>query len=263
MSGTSYSTDVASKQYKTLMGNIEFTSPKSVQFIQDLITYSTDPDENIVLDFFAGSGTTAHAIFLRNIIDDGNRRFILVQIPEDVEPDSVTFKAGYKKISDITKERIRKASSAIYQDISSKDLLKKPDLGFRVLKVDSSCMKEVFYTPDSISKDLIADQVNNIREDRTHEDLLFQVLLDWGIDLALPIAKEFIQGKEVLFVDGNALAACFDVSGGIDEGFVKDLAKHQPMRVVFRDSGFKDSAVKINVEQIFKQLSPSTEVKCL
>jgi adenine-specific DNA-methyltransferase len=105
--------------------------------------------------------------------------------------------------------------------------------------------------------------VDNIKPDRTAEDLLFQVMLDWGVDLALPIAKETIQSKEVFFVDGNALVACFDAHGGVDEEFVKALAKHQPLRVVFRDAGFKDSAVKINVEQIFKQLSPSTEVKCL
>lgn len=263
MAGTTYSTDVASKQYKALMGDIEFTSPKSVQFVQDLITYSTDPDENIVLDFFAGSGTTAHAVFLRNTIDNGKRRFILVQIPEEIPPESAAFKAGYTKITEITKERIRKARSAIIQELASREFPIKVDLGFRALKIDSSCMKEVFYAPDSIGQDLISDQVNNIREDRSYEDLLFQALLEWGVDLALPIAKETIQGKEVFFVDGNVLAACFDASGGVDEDFVKALAEHQPLRVVFRDAGFKDSAVKINVEQIFKQLSPSTEVKCL
>ena len=124
-------------------------------------------------------------------------------------------------------------------------------------------MKEVFYTPDAVAQDLLSEQVNNIREDRTAEDLLFQVMLDWGVDLALPISRKDIQGKPVLFVDGNALAACFDDTGSIDETFVKELATHQPLRAVFRDAGFKDSAVKINVEQIFKLLSPATEVKCI
>ena len=124
-------------------------------------------------------------------------------------------------------------------------------------------MADIYYTPDALDKANFDMFVDNIKPDRTAEDLLFQVMLDWGVDLALPITKETIQDKEVFFVDGNALAACFDASGGVDEDFVKALAKHQPMRVVFRDAGFKDSAVKINVEQIFKQLSPSTEVKCL
>lgn len=124
-------------------------------------------------------------------------------------------------------------------------------------------MADVYYAPDDLSKIKFDMFVDNIKPDRTAEDLLFQVMLDWGVDLALPIVKQVIQAKEVFFVDGNALAACFDASGGVDEDFVKALAKHQPLRVVFRDAGFKDSAVKINVEQIFKQLSPSTEVKCL
>ena len=122
-------------------------------------------------------------------------------------------------------------------------------------------MKEVFYTPDAVSQDLLSDQVNNIREDRTPEDLLFQVLLDWGVDLALPITTDTIADKTVYFVDGNALAACFEE--GISEEFVKLLAKRAPLRAVFRDAGFASDSVKINVEQIFKLMSPSTEVKCL
>ena len=129
------------------------------------------------------------------------------------------------------------------------------------MKIDSSNMKEVFYAPDAVSQDLLSDQVNNIREDRTAEDLLFQVLLDWGVDLALPISKEAIAGKSVYFVDGNALAACFDE--GVNEDFVKLLAKREPLRVVFRDAGFASDSVKINVEQIFKLMSPNTEVKCI
>ena len=122
-------------------------------------------------------------------------------------------------------------------------------------------MKEVFYTPDAVSQDLLSDQVNNIREDRTSEDLLFQVLLDWGVDLALPISQETIDGKPVFFVDDNALATCFET--GINEDFVKLLAKRAPLRVVFRDAGFANDSVKINVEQIFKLMSPGTEVKTI
>lgn len=135
------------------------------------------------------------------------------------------------------------------------------DIGFRVLKVDTSNMKEVYYTPDAVSQDLLSDQVDNIREDRTAEDLLFQVLLDWGVDLALPINQQVIAGKTVFFVDGNALAACFDT--GIDEDFVKQLADYKPLRAVFRDAGFASDSVKINVEQVFKLLSPATEIKTL
>jgi adenine-specific DNA-methyltransferase len=122
-------------------------------------------------------------------------------------------------------------------------------------------MKEVFYTPDAVSQDLLSDQVNNIREDRTPEDLLFQVLLDWGVDLMLPITQESIAGKSVYFIDGNALAACFEE--GVSEEFVKLLAKREPLRVVFRDAGFASDSVKINVEQIFKLMSPATDIKTI
>ena len=137
------------------------------------------------------------------------------------------------------------------------------DVGFRVLKIDTSNMTDVFYAPDAVSQGALEGFTDNIKPDRTAEDLLFQVMLDWGVDLALPITHQTIQGREVLFVDGNALAACFDASGRIDEAFVKELATHQPLRAVFRDAGFADSAAKINVEQIFKLLSPTTEVKCI
>ena len=124
-------------------------------------------------------------------------------------------------------------------------------------------MADVYYTPDAIERKSLDLFIDNIKPDRTPEDLLFQVMLDWGVDLALPITKQSIQGKDVFFVDDNALAACFDANGSLDEAFVKELAKHQPLRVVFRDAGYKNSAVKINVEQIFKLLSPVTEVKCI
>jgi adenine-specific DNA-methyltransferase len=137
------------------------------------------------------------------------------------------------------------------------------DWGFRVLKIDGSNMADIYYAPDALEKPNLDLFVDNIKPDRTPEDLLFQVMLDWGVDLALPIAKQALQGKDVFLVDGNALAACFDGHGGVDEDFVKELAKHQLLRVVFRDAGFKDSSVKINVEQIFKLLSPATEVKCI
>jgi len=196
-----------------------------------------------------------------NAVDGGRRRHISVQLPEACEEQSDALKAGFKTIAEISKERIRLAGKKLKQANAGKPDISKLDVGFRVLKVDSSNMKEVFYNPDAVSQDLLSDQVNNIREDRTAEDLLFQVLLDWGVDLALPISKEAIAGKTVYFVDGNALAACFDQ--GVNEDFVKLLAKRAPLRVVFRDAGFASDSVKINVEQIFKLMSPTTEVKTI
>ena len=231
-----------------------FQSPKSVDTIRQLLLMGSRRD-SIVLDFFAGSGTTGHAVMAANAEDGGQRRFILVQIPEATSEDSEAFKAGYRTIADLSKERIRRAGRAISKE--------NVDIGFRVLKVDSTNMADVFYAPDALDKPNLDLFVDNIKPDRTPEDLLFQVMLDWGVDLALPIAKQTIQGKDVFLVDGNALAACFDGHGGVDEDFVKELAKVQPLRVVFRDAGFKDSSVKINVEQIFKLLSPATEVKCI
>jgi adenine-specific DNA-methyltransferase len=137
------------------------------------------------------------------------------------------------------------------------------DVGFRVLKIDTSNMTDIYYTPGALEKAKLDLFVDNIKPDRSAEDLLFQMLLDWGVDLALPIEKKVIQGKDVFFVDGNALAACFDAHGGIDETFVKELATHKPLCVVFRDAGLRDDAVKINVEQLFRLLSPATEVKSI
>jgi adenine-specific DNA-methyltransferase len=195
-----------------------------------------------------------------NSQDGGNRKFILVQLPETCDESTEAFKAGYKTIADISKERIRRVGTKLLEGKCHQD---EKDIGFRTLKIDTSNMADVYYAPDALHEANLDLFVDNIKPDRTPEDLLFQVMLDWGVDLALPIAKQSIQGKDVFFVDGNVLAACFDASGSIDEAFVKELAKRQPLRVVFRDAGYKNSAVKINVEQIFKLLSPVTEVKCI
>jgi adenine-specific DNA-methyltransferase len=253
------STRNANAEIKELFaGGRPFDTPKPIRLIQRAIQMATGTDA-LILDFFSGSATTAHAVMATNAEDGGRRRFILVQLPEVCDEKSEAFKAGYKNIAEIGRDRIRRAGKQIKADteLTFPDL----DVGFRSLKIDSSNMKEVFYTPDAVSQDLLSDQVNNIREDRTSEDLLFQVLLDWGVDLALPIAKETIDGKTIYFVDDNALAACFDE--GVSEDFVKLLAKREPLRVVFRDAGFATDSVKINVEQIFKLMSPGTEVKAI
>ncbi len=258
----------SSQELKNLFdGNLVFDNPKPTRLIQRIVHLATNAkSEDIVLDFFAGSGTTAHAVMAQNALDGGNRKFILVQLDQEIQKgtnefkaDSVAYKLGYKTISSLSIDRIVRAGKLFNGNLGDHSV----DTGFRVLKVDSSNLTDVYYKPDAVSQDLLSDQADNVKAGRTPEDLLFQVLLDWGVDLSLPIHKETIQGKAVYLVDKNALAACFDGNGGVDEEFVKELAKKQPLRVVFRDAGFKSDSVKINVEQIFKLVSPSTEVKCI
>ncbi|PIF91733.1 adenine-specific DNA-methyltransferase [Acidovorax sp. 62] len=242
-----------------------FDTPKPTRLIKRILQVATGAND-IALDFFSGSATTADAVMQMNAEDSGNRKFILVQMPEACDEQSDAAKAGYQNIAEISKERIRRAGRKIKTHHAGRKGIDRLDIGFRALKIDTSNMKEVFYTPDAVTQDLLSDQVNNIREDRTAEDLLFQVLLDWGVDLALPITQETMAGKAVYFVDANvhgspALAACFEE--GISEDFVKLLAQRAPLRVVFRDAGFATDSVKINVEQIFKLMSPSTEVKTI
>jgi adenine-specific DNA-methyltransferase len=244
-----------------LFGNRVMDFPKPVALLEELVKQANVDSDEIIMDFFAGSGTTAHAVMKLNASDGKNRRFIMIQLPQECDEKSEAAKEGYETISDLSKERIRRAGKACVD--ASPDKSRHLDIGFRVLRCDTSNMSEVYYSPDALSRENLELFVDNIKADRGSEDLLFQVMLDCGVDLALPIAKKIIQGKEALFIDDNALIACFDAQSGIDEDFVKELAKYQPLRVVFRDAGFKDSAVKINVEQIFKSLSPSTEVKCI
>ncbi|WDK30857.1 site-specific DNA-methyltransferase [Xanthomonas campestris] len=253
------SNTVATKELQEIFGAKIFPHPKSVRLITSLASQCNLENDDIILDFFAGSASTAHAVMKMNAEDGGSRRFIMVQLPELCAENSEAFKMGFKNIAEVSKERIRRASKEFSDDLTSGGV----DVGFRVLKIDSSNMADVFYAPDALDKASLDLFVDNIKPDRTAEDLLFQVMLDWGVDLTLPIEKKVIQGKDVFFVDGDALAACFDAQGGIDEAFVKELANYKPLRVVFRDAGFKDSAVKINVEQIFKLLSPITEVKSI
>lgn len=211
------------------------------------------------MDFFAGSGSFQDAVFQVNARDGGCRQCISVQIDEPFDPSTGAYKSGYSTISVFAMERIRRAGKKILESECHPDWNR--DVGFRVLKVDNSNMKDVYYRPDELKQSDLLDMVDNVKEGRTAEDLLFQVLVDWGVDLTLPIRRETVQGKTVFFVDDNALVACFD--RGITEDLVKELAGHEPLRVVFRDNGFVSDAVKINVEQIFRQLSPTTEVRAI
>lgn len=268
----------AKQELNSLIPESPFSTPKPTKLVKLAAAISVERDAgDIVLDFFAGSGTTADAILQQNASDGGNRKVISVQLPEVTDENSSAYRAGYRTIAEISKERIRRAGKKIKEELSAKQnngkqgqLLDEEqqghaadslDTGFRVLKIDSSNMADVYYTPDAIAQDLLSNQADNIKPDRTPEDLLFQVLLDWGVDLSLPIRKNTLEGKTVFYVDDNALVACFDE--GISEALVKELAEVQPLRVVFRDTGFASDAVKINVEQIFKQLSPGTDVKSI
>ena len=257
------------KKYSTRRGTAEveeifnkkiFSFPKPVSLIIDFITCGTAKDD-IILDLFAGSSTTAHAVMKLNAEDGCNRKFIMVQIPEVCDQKTEAAKTGYATIAEISKERIRRAGKKVLEGECHVGWDK--DIGFRVLKVDSSNMKDVYYTPGDIDQGQLEAFTDNIKPDREPEDLLFHVLLDWGVNLSLPIRKETIQGKTVFFVDENALVACFDT--GVDEKLVKELARirPEPLRMVFRDSGFVSDSVKINVEQFFKQMSPSTVVKTI
>ncbi len=277
---------VSVKALRALMGGKVFNNPKDHEEIARLIDYTTASNSHaIIVDFFAGSGTTGHSVWELNAKDGGQRRFILVQLPEQLDPDKKDQKASAhycdrlgrpRTIAELTKERLRRAAekmqSRLEQSASSsasplfdatvgRPKKKIVDFGFRVLKVDTSNMKDVYYKPDALKQDDLFAHVDNVKEGRTPEDLLFQVLLDWGVDLSLPIEEEEIEGRGVFFVDKNALAACFDK--GISEDMVKKLAERKPMRAVFRDAGFSNDAVKINVEQIFTLISPDTEVKVI
>ena len=242
----------------TKEGGVSFKNGKKpLKLISRFLDMMSSKDM-IVLDFFAGSGTTAHAVLNKNDEDGGNRKFVAVQLPEACDEKSEDFKIGYQTIAEISKERIRGACTKIKEENPEATDL---DTGFRVLKIDSSNMNDVHYTPHTVSKGDLFNQVEHIKTERSSEDLLFQVMLDWGVNLSLPIRKETIEGKEVYFVNDDDLVACFDK--GIDEALIKALAAKKPLRVVFRDDGFVSDSVKINVEQIFKQLAPVTDIKAI
>jgi len=214
---------------------------------------------DIILDFFAGSATTAHAVMKLNAEDGGNRRFIMVQLPEACGEKKEAYKAGYKTIAEIGKERIRRAGQAICQDTCHPDW--QGDIGFRVLKIDSPNLRNVHRRPDETPQSGLLDRVDNIVSGRTPEDLLFGVLVAWGVDLTLPIVSETIENKRVFFVDSTDLAACFDID--LSEDLITAIALRKPLRAVFRDSGLTTDSDKINAEKIFKQISPSTDLRVI
>ena len=243
---------------KIFEGKSFFPYPKPVALMRLLID-SLDEKEGIFLDFFSGSATTAHAVMQLNAEDDGNRRFIMVQLPEETGEKSEAYKAGYKNICEIGKERIRRAGKKIKEDspLTTQNL----DIGFRVLKCDTSNMKEVYYNPAEYEVNMFSRLEDNIKEDRTPEDLLFQVMLDLGVLLSSKIEETTIAGKKVFNVEDNYLIACFD--SNVTEETIKAIAKQKPYYFVMRDSSMASDSVATNFDQIFATYSPDTVRKVL
>ena len=255
-------TQEATKEVSAILGQpglMDF--PKPLRLMKRMVNIATEND-SIILDFFSGSATTAHAVMQLNAEDGGHRKFIMVQLPEKCDESGEAYKAGYKNICEIGKERIRRAGDCIVstgggrlstgsvQPSSSAAL----DIGFRVLKLDDTNMKDVYYAPDDYDQGMLAGLESNIKDDRTDLDLLFGCLIDWGLPLSLPYKSEEIDGCTVHTYNDGDLIACFDAN--IPESVVKEIAKRKPLRAVFRDSGFASSPEKINVFEIFKLYIP-------
>jgi adenine-specific DNA-methyltransferase len=282
------SSEYGTKLLDKLIGGALFTFPKSLYAVEDCVKSATKYDKNaIVMDFFSGSATTAHAVMELNSQDNGSRKFIMVQLPEDLDealekPNDAKTKDAIKStihfldttgkahtICEIGKERIRRAGEKIKSEVEAANAQMKldeepkkvPDIGFRVLKLDDTNMKDVYYSADEYDQTMLKNMESNIKDGRSDLDLLFGCLLDWGLPLSLPYSSEKIDGCSVHTYNGGDLIACFD--NNVPESVVREIAKRQPLRVVFRDSSFSSSPEKINVGEIFKLLSPATTVKVI
>lgn len=250
----------ATSKLKALMGEATFDTPKPLELIDRMLRMITfSDDHSIILDFFSGSATTAHAVMNYNAETGGSRKYIMVQLKEPVNEKSEAFKNGYRDICEIGKERIRRAGKKIKEDspLTTQDL----DTGFRVLKCDTSNMKEVYYNPAEYEASLFSSLEDNIKEDRTPEDLLFQVMLDLGVLLSSKIEETTIAGKKVFNVEDNYLIACFD--DNITEDVITEIAKQKPYYFVMRDSSMASDSVATNFDQIFATYSPDTVRKVL
>ena len=251
-----YDSGTGSKILKSLFENKNyFDNPKSLVYINDILKICTD-NNDIVLDFFSGSATTAHSVMELNAVDNINRKFILVQWPEKYDKNSEAYKNGYKTICDFGEERIRRSAKKIKKETNA-----NIDYGFRVYKVDSSNMKDIYYKPNELGQSNLFDLMNNIKEDRMSEDLLIQVILDLGLTLDLKIEEKKIINNNVYYVADNTLVACFDDNVSID--IVDEICKCKPLKVVFKDVSFKTDKDKINLEERIKKFSPDTEINIL
>lgn len=262
------SSQTARSQINGLIGKVEFDHPKPVSLINRLATICTNKDD-IILDFFAGSSTTAHAVMQLNAEDGGNRKFIMVQLPEPCDEKNEAYKAGFKNISEIGKERIRRAGEQIRKEIEEENRQTKlgeepksvPDIGFRVFKIGDTNMKDVYYSAAEYSQETIEGLVDNVKEDRTDLDLLYQVLINWGLPLDLKHEMEEIDGFTIHIVDTDALIACFEPN--IPESVMRKIAEKKPLRAVFRDGSFRSSPGKLNIEGIFKTIAPDTKLRVI
>ncbi|WP_259457132.1 site-specific DNA-methyltransferase [Microbacterium sp. AG790] len=241
----------AAVEFHALMGGRVFDNPKNWKDLRRLIDYLTQPGD-LIVDFFAGSASTGHAVFDLNAVKGSDRQFVLVQLDERVSAKSPAAAAGFGSIADIARERLKRAA-ATYPSGS--------DLGFRSFRVDTTNMNEHRRAPDDLVQAALIDQTDSVKSDRTDEDLLFQVLLDWGLDLSLPILRETIAETEVYSVDDGALIACFAYAA--TGAVIRAIAERRPLRAVFRDSGFVDDSARVNAEQIFREVSPETEVRAI
>lgn len=242
-----------------IKGVFEYAKPTTL--INPLIRVGAPNDDDIIMDFFSGSSTTAHAVFQLNAELGSKKKFIMVQIPEKCNESSAAYKAGYRTICELARDRIKKAGIQIQKDKTDLFTQKELDIGFRVLKVDSSNMNDVYYAPLDYSQGFLSQLESNIKPDRTDLDLLFGCLLEWGLPLSLPYSSEEIDGCTVHDYNDGDLIACFDEN--VPDSVIKAIAKKQPLRAVFRDSSFSDSPSKINVGEIFKLLAPDTRVKVI
>ena len=249
------STDLATKELEELLGRRIFDFPKPKELIIKMVSLILNGDygkNDIILDFFSGSATTAHAVMQLNAEDGGHRQFIMVQLPEPCDEKSEAYKAGYKTICEIGKERIRRAGRKIKEEspLTTQGL----DVGFRVLKLDESNMNDVYFSAGEYTQDMLTMMESNIKSDRTDLDLLFGCLIDWGLPLSMPYTSENIDGCTVHTYNDGDLIACFDEN--VPESVIKTIAKRKPLRAVFRDSSFADSPAKINAIELFKMLAP-------
>ena len=249
---------IATRELRDIFGASIFSSPKPLKYITRYLQIGLLKD-SLILDFFSGSATTAHAVMQLNAEDGGNRKFIMVQLPEKTDEKSEAYKAGYKNICEIGKERIRRAGKKIKEENKDKEGIEKLDTGFRVLKLDSSNMNDVYYTPEDFDKHTLFSE--NVKSDRTAEDLLFQVMLDLGIELSAKIESRQIAGKTVYLVDDYYLVACFDRD--VTEATITEIAKLHPVYFVMRDASAANDSVIDNFEQLFEAYSKDTVRKIL
>lgn len=244
------------KKELDVLGIKGFSYPKPLDIIKQLVEAAGKKNDCIVLDFFSGSATTAHAVMQLNAEDGGNRKFIMVQLPEECDEKSEAYKAGYKTICEIGEERIRRAGAKIKEENGL--TADKLDTGFRVLKLDSSNMQDVYYNPNAMRQSLLDETIDNVKADRTPLDLLFQVMLDLGVELSAKIEEKQVNGKTYFVVNGNDLIACFDED--IDNSVITEIAKQQPLYAVFKSTSFATDSASINNEQLFKTYSYGTKI---